>query len=533
MLAAIGAASVKVVKLSDAFRDGWDLADPLPEGVTDADVTQMLAQAMSLDTVSGWPDPDLSLLRRGRRPPPPLRLDVFGPWAEWIADAADGAGAPVDYVACPLLVAISTLIGNARCVRAWEGWSEPSVIWGGNIGDPSTNKSPGADPILSALHDAEKEVGAGFDEEHRQWLEKAEIARATLDVWKGRIADAAKAGRDAPVKPPGAEIPDEPIEPRIIVNDSTPEKLVPLMAANPRGLLHHRDELSGWLNSFCRYSSGDTRGFWLEAFGARPFTVDRVKAGSIRVPRLAISVFGGIQPDRLSTLLLKGDDDGLPSRFMWFWPDCQPPKRPTRSASPNFIRQAFTRLHSLHPKVENGEKVTLPIPLSHKAADTFQEWRQDHHARNGGVSGLLASAWGKMPGLVLRLALILELASWATTEDPEPASLDNRAILRAIAFVESYLKPMAARVYGDAAAPLAERNATTLARWIVATEPKLINVREIHRCAKLPGLRDVAAIEASIAVLEEGDWVKSSGAGTGGRPRKDYLVNPIVFSERA
>jgi hypothetical protein len=136
-----------------------------------------------------------------------------------------------------------------------------------------------------------------------------------------------------------------------------------------------------------------------------------------------------------------------------------------------------------------------------------------------------------MPGLVLRLALIVELGSWATSQEPEPSSLDHRSILRAIAFVESYLKPMAARVYGDAAAPVAERNATTLARWIVATGAKLINVRDIHRGARLPGLRDVSAIEAAISVLEAGDWLKLSGTATGGHPRKDYLVNPKVLRD--
>ena len=71
---------------------------------------------------SGWPEPDLSLLRRGRRQPPPLPLDVFGPWADWIKDAAAGAGAPVDYVVCPLLVAISTMIGKVRAAPSEAGW---------------------------------------------------------------------------------------------------------------------------------------------------------------------------------------------------------------------------------------------------------------------------------------------------------------------------------------------------------------------------------------------------------------------------
>jgi putative DNA primase/helicase len=331
--------------------------------------------------------------------------------------------------------------------------------------------------------------------------------------------------------PAGAVGPEEPKRPRIITSDTTPESLAGIMAANPKGLVNQRDELAGWLNGFERYNNGSARQFWLEAWGGRPYTVDRVKAGgAIQIPRLSISVFGGIQPDRLSSLLLKGDDDGLPARFVWFWPDKLPPKRPARFADGQFVRSAFSRLRGLRPGQEDGVDVPIVIHLDAKAADTFQEWRITHDRVTGGVAGLLESAWGKMPGLVLRLAMVLEMAAWSVSEagTPEPATIDRAAILRAIALVETYIKPMAARVYGDAAGPIAERHATVIARWIEATGVDRINAREIRRTAGLPGLREVAPIEAAFAVLEDMCWIRPDGSATGGRPRKDYLVNPAV-----
>ena len=41
---------------------------------------------------------------------------------------------------------------------------------------------------------------------------------------------------------------------RIITNDVTPERLGSMLAANPKGLFSVRDELSGWLLGFDRYS---------------------------------------------------------------------------------------------------------------------------------------------------------------------------------------------------------------------------------------------------------------------------------------
>ena len=109
--------------------------------------------------------------------------------------AAEGAGVPPDYVFAPLIAAVSALVGNARAVTPWRGWIEPAVIWSGSVGDPSSGKSPGADPLLVALREVEKIFAEGTAEKIRDWEGICVAARATRDLWEAAVKVAVKAGQ--------------------------------------------------------------------------------------------------------------------------------------------------------------------------------------------------------------------------------------------------------------------------------------------------------------------------------------------------
>lgn len=51
LLGEVGTGPVRVVSVPQDWPDGWDLADPLPDGVTTAQLSLMLAEAQSLDDV--------------------------------------------------------------------------------------------------------------------------------------------------------------------------------------------------------------------------------------------------------------------------------------------------------------------------------------------------------------------------------------------------------------------------------------------------------------------------------------------------
>ncbi|MBD0275874.1 MAG: DUF3987 domain-containing protein, partial [Acetobacteraceae bacterium] len=117
------------------------------------------------------PEPDLRVLRLHRREPPRLPLAVFGAeWWRWVEDAAAAAATSHDYVAAPLLAAVSAAIGNARWAQAHTGWAEPPHLWTCSVGDSGGGKSPGADAVLGqVLPRVEVAMGRDFPDKRRDW----------------------------------------------------------------------------------------------------------------------------------------------------------------------------------------------------------------------------------------------------------------------------------------------------------------------------------------------------------------------------
>jgi Protein of unknown function (DUF3987) len=65
-----------------------------------------------------------------------------------------------------------------------------------------------------------------------------------------------------------------------------------------------RDELVGLIATWEREGREGERAFFLEAWnGNQSFDTDRIGRGHISIPNLCASVFGGIQPDKLTVYL--------------------------------------------------------------------------------------------------------------------------------------------------------------------------------------------------------------------------------------
>jgi hypothetical protein len=97
--------------------------------------------------------------------------------------------------------------------------------------------------------------------------------------------------------------------------------------------------------------------------------------------------------------------------------------------------------------------------------------------------------------------------------------------------VDAYLKPMAMRVYSNAATPADESDATKIARWLRKNRRERINTRELRRTAGIPGLREAKPTNAAAEMLEELAWLRRIDAPTGGRNSHDYWVNPLIYVE--
>ena len=281
-----------------------------------------------------WPEPDMEVLRLHRRPPPALPIEVFGPaWATVDYHGGRGRGLPAGL--CGGALARQRLgadrarpmgAGNARLGRA-----AASV-------DRRCRRQRQRQVARCRLPDAGRAARDRAAHARRLPRPAARVARRRR-VRKGGGRAVATRGsqsrkrRAAPAPlPPIATAGPEPQAPRLRQNDVTIEKVADLLAATaPKGLLIVRDELAGWIAGMNAYNDAG-RAFWIEAYGGRPYRVERQKHPEpIVIPRLAVAAYGGTQPDKLA-LLMRDADDGLLARVLWAWPEPIPFRLGTRGA---------------------------------------------------------------------------------------------------------------------------------------------------------------------------------------------------------
>jgi len=385
--------------------------------------------------------------------------------------------------------------------------------------------------MREVLAEIERRMAAGYPDRLREWRASVELAKAADEHWKDEVRAAEKRGGPAPLPPIAAAGP-EPQSPRLRQNDVTIERVAMLLAtAAPKGLLIVRDELTGWIDSMAAYNPAG-RGFWVEAYGGRPYRVERVKHPEpIVIPRLAVAMYGTTQPDKLA-LLMRGADDGLLARILWVWPDPIAFRLGLRAPDAAWATEALDRLRKLD--LQPGDPPTpIMVPLTDKARAMIESFGGEMQQRQANAGGLLRSAIGKARGQALRLALVLEYLRWCgdSGNAEPPREIGARAFAAAASLVADYFVPMAERVYGDASASDQERDAATLARWIFGKRPAELHVRHFATRSSAAGASDSGADPRAADTLVEADWLRAPVPGTefGQRGRIAYAVNPRLW----
>jgi hypothetical protein len=213
---------------------------------------------------------------------PEFPLEILPPTLAAFVDAEHRAmGADPAAIAMAALTAVAGAMHAETQVRAGDGWWEKPILWTSLVGQPSSMKSPIIEKATKPLLRIDHERNKRWRHEHTQ---RAQI-------------------------PNNKTIPSKPKPARCVINDATPEKVAEILSRDPSGALMVHDELAGLLGSFDRYSAGQSsRAFYLTSWNGGTFLKDRVGKGNtdtdaeIRVDNLALSILGGIQPDRLTKL---------------------------------------------------------------------------------------------------------------------------------------------------------------------------------------------------------------------------------------
>jgi hypothetical protein len=451
------------------------------------------------------------------REPPVDRLPP--PLAEYVAQSAEAIGCDPCLVAMPALAACAAAIGDARAVVVKPGWIEFPIVWALAVAPSGALKTPAMKAAMEGLEEAQRQAF----EAHRQ----AETR------FKSALAEWLKNGKEGkePTPPPLASY---------YTGDATLEAVGALLDVNPRGLLQKRDELSGWLGSFDKYSDGNEAAQWLEFHSGNSVRIDR-KGGekkTIYIPRALVSVTGTIQEPVLRKLLASDDakhfDNGLAARFIM----AMPPERVrqwreaiTPPALVKQYRSLFQDLLALVPQIdkETGRREPVVLRWTPAAKARFVEFVNAHgQEMRAFKSDRLKSAWSKLEGQAARLALVFHCVrqAYLTGPDDEALTISLDTLETALAWIE-WLKNETRRIYYTLAHKGEAREADKLIQF-VRRNGGICTARDAARAgAGGRTLEEVERLMRGLVAAGLANW-ETSEQPKGGRPTRRFRVPPVA-----
>jgi len=406
-------------------------------------------------------------IRLGTLPPvEPFPLHVLPLPARHLAEAVtESIGCPVDFPAAAILAVASGLIGRSASLLIKPGYFESASLYIAMVGIPSSGKSPA---LKAAMAPA-----MAIAEQLRQ------DGKPTLDAWK----------KEDP-KTRG----EKPNLTRIISTDFTVEALGGLLAANPRGLILTKDEMSQWVASMDQYKGGGKGGdrqHFLSWWSGVTDYIDRVKnlGEPIVVPHPFLTVVGGITPDMLGSLSeKKGRDDGFMARLLFPYPDWSQGSYTERGISEG-VAEAWAKVCQAiwdRQMIEKDGKLTPHVfKWGRQAAIAWVDWVNAHRDEQGEDDFIdsMKGPWGKFEAYAGRLSLNLHLMRIASDPDrsPDDPSELPRSIIDDAAKLIVYFKSHTRRVYTVISGRVTHGgdDVKALIRWILRGELAEFSTRDI------------------------------------------------------
>lgn len=354
-----------------------------------------------------------------------------------VSEAAVALGVDPALVAGPCLATLAGCIGNRRRIFLKGSWCEACVLWIAIVMPSGSKKSPA---IKLALENLAK-------------LEAAALAKYAemKEEWKALPKDEQGKKHEPPI--------------RFLVSDTTTEALLSVHAKAPLGLLLYRDELGGWLRSFDQYKSGkgsDSQ-TWTEMYQGNSCIIDRKTSGTLSVPRAAVSIVGGVQPELLRNALC-GEHlyNGVASRVLFIAPP-ERPKQWNEEPISDETREKWTgllaELLALQP---NDDGSPIDLPMTGKAKAAWVSYYNEHGKRELEEEGPIRAAMSKLEGVTARLALVIQLA-----DNPHSVQIRLKAINAGIT-ISNWFEGQARRVYQGFEETEQERDRRAVCEWIAS-----------------------------------------------------------------
>ncbi|MCL6527348.1 MAG: DUF3987 domain-containing protein [Thermaceae bacterium] len=465
---------------------------------------ELLHQAQEVTDEQVWPTPEpLEALETPLVPWPrglilPPALDTYA------AAFSDRLCVGTGVVAMGMLTVAAGIAGRGYRIRPDPDnvtWEEPLALWVAGVGNVSTKKSPILKAVAAPAWTLEKVLAQRSEATQSEYDSK-------LEAWENA------AGNRGPK-------PKRPAPSRLVVSNSTWEKMASIMTNNP-GLLALHDELKGLFASWKKEGGGESRAFYLAAYSGSHAMIDRVQRGTEYVESPSLSLLGFVQPGIFRRLVLEGNDgdcegaDGLLQRFvpvtveLLSWKD----ERPT--IAQRSVEEYERAVQKLFAGATTPNTPPQTLGFDPGAQTLWRAWEAEVEKaiRNPDTPPAWAEYLGKRLGLTARLAGVLALL-W-----DEGLLVSEKTLTRAIALVQ-WLEPHARRVWGHALGG-DPGPAVKLARKLKAGKLQQFTPRDIYK-NQVAGISTAAGANRALDRLEELGWiVREPGKA------RTYLTNPKI-----
>lgn len=454
--------------------------------------------------------------------------EILGRWVEAQTEALQVPRALPGMLS---LVVVASAIAKKTRIHGMSGWVEPANLYVSPILEPGNRKSAAFREAAAPLLEAEKNLIETKAPEVARESAERRLAEKRLASLEKKLAD--KPSDD--LKQEALELAErlalwpEPVLPRLVCDDVTPERLAVLLAEQGGKMASLSAEGNVFSNMAGRYQAGRTEfDVYLKGHSGDFIRVDRMGRPSLMVPSPSLCCGYAIQSEVLRGLPHKAAflGTGLLARFLYALPESPIGSRKARPEPiPEEVTEAYRRL--ILDLVEDSEERELW--LSFDAEEAFVSYFEEveRELGPGGTLEPIREWGGKLCGAVLRIAGGLHLAKRNISE------LIEVGTIREAVKIGRFLVPHALAVFRliEGLEPSGGSGGRYVLAWVKRHGRREFSEREMRdHCRKVD---DPETAKAALEELQNRHYIRRipKGEPSGpGRPHSEtFQVNPAFF----
>lgn len=468
---------------------------------------------------------------------PSFPINSLPPSLRYMAKAAaDNLQVAVDMTAVAGLAVAALCVQGKFIISPKPGWVEPLNLYASVIARPSDRKTPALSVMSRPLHNFEKEENDRRAPMVEQYRAKKAILEKRIAGLKDMAGKPAKKGEAVDLDDITelqyqlSDLEREAVKPlRLLADDTTPEALVSLMAANDGKMGIISDEGGIFDIIAGRYSSGKVNmDVFLKAYSGGYLRIDRMGRPS-EVMHPALTMLLMVQPVVLEATM--GNQDfagrGFLARPLYSLPVSAVGHRTYDTPPiPQEIEAGYNDLiGSMLSVPELGEARIIHVsPEAHQEAKRFFEELEPRLADDLGDLDDLEGWAGKYHGQVMRIAGIIHCCIHAGNAAQNLVSLNTMRQAEAIGGYFLEHARAAFQIMGMADSKEVKDAKYILKRIRASGSYDTTKRLLFQQCDGR--MHSMEEMEPGLKVLIDRGYIRVDKIKTGGRPTEKIIFNP-------